>query len=71
MVTASNEIWVGIDDQRVKLEGEELAAFLKQAELDALEKNRLEQEEADKLAKKSALLSKLGITEEDVKILLS
>lgn len=67
----TEEIFVGIDGVRVKLEGEALQAFLaeRQAEAEALAKAK-----ADLLAKEEKrknLLEKLGLTEDEAKLLLA
>lgn len=67
----SDKIYVSIDDERFEAEGEILEALkitqneLKQNEENAAKENALKQ------AIKAELLAKLGITEEEAKILLS
>jgi hypothetical protein len=71
MATQNNEIWIGIDDNKVLLSGAELENYLIQLDLDKLEAKRIEDELAAKAAQKSALLVKLGITAEEAVLLLS
>lgn len=53
------------------IEREMTAAELKQAEADKVEGLRMKEAEAAKAAEKAALLAKLGITEDEAKLLLS
>jgi len=71
MVTLNKDIFVTVDGERKKLEGDELKEFLAQSAIDqAIEAER--KVEADIKAKaKSALLEKLGITEDEAKLLFS
>lgn len=66
----TEEIWVGIDGERIKLEGEALEKFI--AERDAyLElEAKLQAEFAEKQAQRKAILERLGLTEDEAKILL-
>jgi hypothetical protein len=67
----SEEIWVGINDERVQLEGEALNEFI--AQRDAYLEAKKEAEEialAKKAVVKAALLDRLGITEDEAKLLL-
>ena len=67
----TDEIYKGIDGERVKLEGDELAEYLAN-EAAAIKKEK-DQAKADKAAAdaKAALLTKLGITAEEAALLLS
>ena len=66
----ANEIWVQEGDERRKLEGAELQNFLEHAaELEAKHEAE-ETAKAEAKAKRDALLQKLGITEEDARLLL-
>jgi hypothetical protein len=71
MASQNNEIWVGIDDNKVLLSGAELENYLIQLNLDKMEAKRIDDESAAKAAEKSALLLKLGITAEEAALLLS
>ena len=71
MATQTNEVWIGEDDTRRKLEGAELEAFL--ADRKAIQ-DAAKAQEAEAKAKaeaKVALLAKLGITAEEAVLLLS
>jgi hypothetical protein len=67
----SEVILVGIDDAVIELTGAEKEAFLAQRVKDDAENKAREAEVAAKLAEKAALLDRLGITEEEVKLLLA
>ena len=67
----SEVILVGIDDAVIELTGAEKEAFLAQRIKDDAENKAREAEVAAKLAEKAALLDRLGITEEEVKLLLA
>lgn len=71
MATKTNEIWVQEGDTRRQLEGAELSDYLATCkEINAKQvADKLALEEA--AAAKLALLNKLGITEEEAKLLLS
>jgi hypothetical protein len=70
MATVSKDIWVGIDDQKIKLEGEALKSYLAQAELDSEESKRIKAEEEARIAKREAILAKLGLTIDEAALLL-
>ena len=67
----TEDIYKGIDGERVKLEGDELAEYLAN-EAAAIKKEK-DQAKADKAAAdaKAALLAKLGITADEAALLLS
>jgi hypothetical protein len=67
----TEDIYKGIDGERVKLEGDELAEYLAN-EAAAIKKEK-DQAKADKAAAdaKAALLTKLGITADEAALLLS
>lgn len=67
----AEEIWVGINDQRVKLEGEALQAFIAQRDAYLLEKEKIEKEALEKEAERKNILQKLGLTQEEADILLA
>jgi predicted type IV restriction endonuclease len=72
MVTANKEIWVGIDDNKIKLEGDALEAYLAQLALDQEEIKRLETLIEEAKQKRLIALSKLkaiGLDEDDLKAL--
>lgn len=70
MATATNEIWVSDEQGQRKLEGDELSAFLEQKAKDQLEAEKLQAELKAKANAKAALLERLGITAEEVALLL-
>lgn len=66
----TEDIYVGDNDVRRKLEGEELAEFLAvRAEIQKI-KDDAEAEAAQRATAKAALLERLGITEDEAKLLL-
>lgn len=75
MVTPINEIWIGEDNVRRKLEGKELEAFLAQREIDEeaarVAKALEEATKAELAALKQSVLDRLGITEDEAKALLA
>lgn len=70
----TNDIYITEDGNRVKLEGERLEAFLAQKAIDEKDaKEAADLEEKTKLelaAKKAIVLERLGITEEEAKLIL-
>ena len=69
MATQINEIWIGEDETRRKLEGAELEAFIADREKLLLDIKKQEQEiQAKQAAKISALakLAALGLTPEEI-----
>jgi hypothetical protein len=70
MATKTEEIWIGEDDARRKLEGAELEAFLADREALHLEiAERKAQAEATATARQ-AVLDRLGITSEEAQLIL-
>jgi hypothetical protein len=67
----TEDIYKGIDGERVKLEGDELAEYL--ANEAAAAKKESDEAKAQKAAAeaKAALLTKLGITTDEAALLLS
>ena len=70
MATKTDEIWIGEDDERRKLEGAELEAFLADREAIRLEVEKRDAEVKAKADAKAALLDRLGITVEEAALLL-
>jgi hypothetical protein len=66
----SEEIFITEDGVRRQLEGEELAQFLAQRELDIAETQAKAQVAEAKATQRQALLDKLGITEDEARLLL-
>jgi len=67
----TEKIFVGINNERIELVGAEKDAFIAQRKLDIeAQKQRIAEAEA-KAAQKAALLDRLGITEDEAKLLLA
>ena len=67
----TEKIFIGINNERIELVGAEKDAFIAQRELDIeAQKQRIAEAEA-KAAQKAALLDRLGITEDEAKLLLA
>jgi len=67
----TEEIWIGENDIRRKLEGEELKDFLAVRAKIKQMKDEAEAVEAQRQIDKAALLDRLGITAEEAKLLLA
>ena len=70
-VNQMEKIFVAVDHERIELTGEDKKAFLAQREIDLAALAAKEAEAETKAQAKSALLKKLGITEDEAKLLLS
>jgi hypothetical protein len=68
---ATEKIMIGIDDQVVELTGSDKEAFIAQREADNAEALLLETEYEARKQQKSAILERLGLTEEELKVVLS
>jgi len=66
----SEEIWVQEDNIRRKLEGEELQAFLVDRAATQAQQQAQEETKAIKAAQKTAILERIGLTEEELQIVL-
>jgi predicted Ser/Thr protein kinase len=66
----TEEIWVGENDVRRKLEGDELTEFLESRARAQKAKDDAEALEVQRAIEKAALLERLGITEDEAKLLL-
>jgi hypothetical protein len=71
MAKKDEAIFVGIDDQVIELTGEAKEAFLAQREADNAEQKAREAEQAAKAVEKAAILERLGLTEDELKVVLS
>jgi hypothetical protein len=71
MVTVSPKIIITDNNGARELEGQELTDFLKQQAIDIADSNALKDAIKAKAKAKSALLEKLGITEDEAKLLLA
>jgi|688.fasta_scaffold376952_2 hypothetical protein len=68
----SNEkIFIGIDNERIELTGADKEAFLADRKARADYQAQIEAEKIANAEAKSALLARLGITEDEAKLLLS
>ncbi len=70
MVTASPKIIITDNNGARELEGQELTDFLEQQAIDIADSNALKEAIKAKAAAKAALLERLGITEDEAKLLL-
>ena len=70
-MATTNKILVGIDDKVIELKGADLEAFLADREAIANEMAIKEAEVQAKAQAKAVLLERLGITEDEAKLLLS
>lgn len=72
MATINNEeIFIHRDGQRLKLEGIELETFFEQRVKDQAELETHKAQEQIENAQKTAILERLGLTEEELKIILN
>jgi len=71
MVTASPKIIITDNNGARELKGQELTDFLKQQAIDIADSNALKDAIKAKVAAKTVLLEKLGITEDEAKLLLA
>jgi hypothetical protein len=70
----TEEIWIGDNEVRRKLEGEELAEFLAHRESSNAKREAAEAEQVAKLAAKESAIAKLtalGLTEDEAKAIIS
>ena len=66
----SEQIFVHRDGKRIELIGAELEAFLEQRAKDQAEKIARQAEQESKAAQKTAILERIGLTEEELQIVL-
>lgn len=66
----TEEIWIGENDVRRKLQGEELKEFLASRARAQKAKDDAEADAAQRAIDKAALLERLSITEDEAKLLL-
>lgn len=67
----TEKIFVGIDDQQVELTGTAKEAYLAQKELDRAEEQRITAILEAKAKARAAVLERLGLTEEEARLLLA
>jgi hypothetical protein len=70
-MATTNKIIIGIDDQVVELTGVELETFLANRAQMQFEADAYQAELDAKAIQKSAILERLGLTEEELKVVLS
>lgn len=70
-MATQSEIFIAIDDQRIKLEGEALEAYLADQTQIAAYEAELKKIRDEKEAARAAVLAKLGLTPEEAKLLLA
>ena len=69
MATATS-VHVMINDERIKLEGEELASFMADQENNIAYEASLEKLKKEKESARAAVFAKLGLTAEEAELLL-
>jgi hypothetical protein len=67
----TEQIFIGIDDQRIELTGADKETFLAQREADNAEREAREAEQVAKAEQKAAILERLGLTEDELKVVLN
>jgi len=67
----TEKIYVGIDDERIELTGEALEAFIAERAIRLQEAEQRKAEAEAKATAKAALLERLGISEDEARLLLS
>jgi hypothetical protein len=70
-MATTNKIQIGIDDQVIELTGADKETFLAQREADNAEREAREAEQAAKAEQKQAILERLGLTEDELKVVLN
>ncbi len=68
---ATEKIMIGIDDHVTELKGAELEAFLADRAAVQAEQEARKTEQAAKAVEKAAILERLGLTEDELKVVLS
>jgi hypothetical protein len=68
--TVKNEVWVGNDLTRTKLEGVELENYLIQRKKDDAEAALIQAQAEAKAAARQAIADRLGLTADELKLLL-
>jgi len=66
----TNKIYIGIDDERIEATGQELQDILDYRASKKLLKEALEAEAATKATQRQAILNRLGLTEDEARLLL-
>jgi hypothetical protein len=68
---ATEKIYIQIDNDKIELTGADKEAFLAQREADNAEREAREAEQAAKAEQKAAILERLGLTEDELKVVLN
>ena len=68
---ATEKIFVGIDNERIELTGADKEAFLADRAAVQAEQEARKVEQAAKAVEKAAILERLGLTEDELKVVLS
>jgi hypothetical protein len=68
---ATEKIFIGIDNDKIELTGAELEAFLADRAAIQAEQKTFEAEQAAKAEQKQAILERLGLTEDELKVVLN
>ena len=68
---ATENIYIQIDNDKIELTGEAKAQFIAQREADNAERQAREAEQAVKAEQKAAILERLGLTEDELKVVLN
>jgi hypothetical protein len=71
MATATPDIWISNEEGQRKLEGAELEAFIADREAILSDIQDREAQKEAKATAKAALLERLGITDDEAKLLLA
>jgi hypothetical protein len=67
----TEQIFIGVDDQVIELTGADKEAFIAQREADNAEREAREIEQVAKAEQKAAILERLGLTEDELKVVLN
>ena len=70
-MATTNKLFIGIDDQVIELTGADKDAFIAQREADNAEREAREAEQVAKAEQKAAILERLGLTEDELKVVLN
>ena len=65
-MASTNKIFIGIDNQKIELTGEDKEAFLEQRAKDLAEQEVLQKAQEKQKAVKISAYAKLGLTEEEI-----
>ena len=71
MAKKDEVIFIQIGEERIELTGADKEAFLAQREADNAEREAREAEQVAKAEQKQAILERLGLTEDELKVVLN